>query len=103
MANGDTKVQFSLWAVLGVLVVAAVILFSDLYGGQRSAQKATVDVCNRVTILEENYKHIISAQEKTTVAIEKAADAIRDSEKALLAHEKSQAQMKRWQDIPGSR
>lgn len=96
MANGDTKVQFSLWAVLGFLCVIAVILFGDLYGSQRSNQKANQDVCDRVTKLESNYNFIISG-------IKEIKDGQKEVATALSAHEKNTTTMKRWQDIPASR
>ena len=45
--NADTKVQFSLWAVLGFLCVICAILFADVYTTQRNAAAKLQEVVER--------------------------------------------------------
>jgi len=100
MPDGETKVQFSLWAVLAALVVAAIILFGDLYIGQRNGQKANADVCDRVTVLETasrlQFEEIRAWRKDVKEGMDKIADKIDK-------HTSTAAVVKRWQDYPASR
>jgi hypothetical protein len=106
MANGDTKntnVTFSLWAVLGFLCAIAFILFGDLYGSQRSNQKANQDVCDRVTKLEANYNFIIDGIKEIKDGQKEVASALASHERSTLEKKEAETKVKRWQDVPASR
>src|SRR5512133_3893837 len=85
----ETKVKFSLWAVLGFLVLIAAILFGDLYLGQRSIQAKSLEmnqaVCTRVTILEESFKAIREDSKDIKAGLKEVVAAVNKHELTTAA------------------
>ena len=85
----ETKVRFSLWAVLGFLCLIAAILFGDLYLGQRTIQAKSLEmnqqVCTRVTILEESFRSLREDNGDIKQGLREVVRALNDHEKTTLA------------------
>ena len=85
----ETKVRFSLWAVLGFLCVIAAILFGDLYFGQRNIQAKSLEmnqaVCERVTVLEQSFKYLREDNGDIKQGLRDVVKTINDHEKNTLA------------------
>lgn len=69
--EGTTKVRFELWAVLGLMITAAVFCFTYLNAEQRDTRTKQQEVITRVVKLEANQDHIIKALDKIMVSVEK--------------------------------
>ena len=78
---GSTKVRFDLWAVLAFLVILAAICIGYLFNAQAMDRERNQAVCDRVTLLEANYGHIIAGIAKIERGQEKLAEALADRER----------------------
>ena len=79
---GSTKVRFDLWAVLGFLVLLAAICIGYLFNAQAMDRERNQAVCDRVTLLEANYGHIIAGIAKIERGQEKLAEALYQHEQS---------------------
>jgi hypothetical protein len=81
MPNGDTRVNFSLWAVLGAIVLLGAICVSFLHAEQKETKNKQQEVIARVVALERDYANIIKGIDKLTMVVEKVADKLESHDK----------------------
>jgi hypothetical protein len=99
MANGESRVNFSLWAVLGSIVLLGFLCISFLYAEGKETKSNQQEVFQRIAIQETITKAILdgiidlkTGQKDLVAANNKVAEALNAHEKATA----SALRVQRW-------
>ena len=76
MIRENSKVRFSLWAVLAFIVLLGAICVNFLNADQVKTKEKQQEIIQRITKLEMQYSFIIEKLGTLTIVIEKATDKL---------------------------
>ena len=103
----DTKVQFSLWAVLTFLVILGGLSLGYLFDAQGrmrdKQQQDNQEICERTAKLEANIVYIVEGIKELKDGQIRVVNALSEQEKTTRDLRNATKTVKRWQDYPSQR